>query len=197
VKKLVLLASAALLVTGLIGAAPAKAATLIGNSISASYGFPNTGTFPTGFVSYSSSTFSIADPDVETVLSLVSNLHPRSPDVVFVDFSAHALTFTFLNAQTRTASTFNGPEFTVLSGNPFGAIDSVVISGGQTVDASIVGGVLEVNWQGQIFAANDTVVINFASPVPEPSTWAMMILGFAGVGFMAYRRKSKPALAVA
>jgi hypothetical protein len=30
--------------------------------------------------------------------------------------------------------------------------------------------------------------------VPEPPTWAMMILGFAGVGFMAYRRKSKPAL---
>jgi PEP-CTERM motif-containing protein len=26
--------------------------------------------------------------------------------------------------------------------------------------------------------------------VPEPSTWAMMILGFAGVGFMAYRRKT-------
>jgi hypothetical protein len=25
--------------------------------------------------------------------------------------------------------------------------------------------------------------------VPEPSAWAMMILGFAGVGFMAYRRK--------
>lgn len=25
--------------------------------------------------------------------------------------------------------------------------------------------------------------------VPEPSTWAMMILGFIGVGFMAYRRK--------
>jgi hypothetical protein len=30
--------------------------------------------------------------------------------------------------------------------------------------------------------------------VPEPSTWAMMILGFAGIGFMAYRRKSKMAL---
>jgi hypothetical protein len=28
-----------------------------------------------------------------------------------------------------------------------------------------------------------------APPVPEPSTWAMMILGFAGVGFIAYRRK--------
>lgn len=29
--------------------------------------------------------------------------------------------------------------------------------------------------------------------VPEPSTWAMLILGFTGVGFTAYRRKSKSA----
>jgi hypothetical protein len=35
------------------------------------------------------------------------------------------------------------------------------------------------------------------SAVPEPSTWAMMILGFAGLGFMTYRRKSKPALMAA
>jgi hypothetical protein len=33
--------------------------------------------------------------------------------------------------------------------------------------------------------------------VPEPSTWAMMILGFAGIGFLTYRRKSKPALLAA
>jgi PEP-CTERM motif len=31
--------------------------------------------------------------------------------------------------------------------------------------------------------------------VPEPSTWAMMILGFAGVGFMAYRRRNSAMLA--
>jgi hypothetical protein len=31
----------------------------------------------------------------------------------------------------------------------------------------------------------------FASSVPEPSTWAMMILGFLGIGFAAYRRKSR------
>jgi hypothetical protein len=30
--------------------------------------------------------------------------------------------------------------------------------------------------------------------VPEPSTWAMMGLGFAGLGFMAYRRKDRMAL---
>lgn len=38
----------------------------------------------------------------------------------------------------------------------------------------------------------DDVVL---SAVPEPSTWAMMILGFAGVGFMAYRRRKTAALA--
>jgi hypothetical protein len=27
--------------------------------------------------------------------------------------------------------------------------------------------------------------------VPEPSTWAMMVLGFFGVGFMAYRRRNE------
>ena len=36
-----------------------------------------------------------------------------------------------------------------------------------------------------------------ASAVPEPSTWAMMILGFFGVGYMAYRRKNSAVLRVA
>lgn len=35
--------------------------------------------------------------------------------------------------------------------------------------------------------------VTLASGVPEASTWAMMILGFMGVGFMAYRRKSPAA----
>ena len=38
---------------------------------------------------------------------------------------------------------------------------------------------------------NLTLAQGLTSAVPEPSTWAMMILGFAGVGFMAYRRSRK------
>ncbi len=30
--------------------------------------------------------------------------------------------------------------------------------------------------------------------VPEPSTWAMIILGFAGIGFLAYRRRNQRAV---
>jgi hypothetical protein len=35
------------------------------------------------------------------------------------------------------------------------------------------------------------------SGVPEPSTWVMMGLGFAGLGFAGFRRASKPAPAAA
>jgi len=49
------------------------------------------------------------------------------------------------------------------------------------------------NW----FVPDMAFSATFTSAVPEPSTWAMMILGFAGVGFMAYRRKSKPAMMAA
>ena len=33
----------------------------------------------------------------------------------------------------------------------------------------------------------------FTAAVPEPSTWAMLILGFAGIGAMTYRRRKQPA----
>ena len=37
-------------------------------------------------------------------------------------------------------------------------------------------------------AAEDTLATG-APAAPEPSTWTMMILGFAGIGFMTYRRR--------
>ena len=39
--------------------------------------------------------------------------------------------------------------------------------------------------------------LTIAAAVPEPSTWAMMILGFLGLGFMAYRRKNQTAFSAA
>jgi hypothetical protein len=41
------------------------------------------------------------------------------------------------------------------------------------------------------------LLTSITATVPEPSTWAMMILGFAGIGYMAYRRKNKPSLMAA
>lgn len=50
---------------------------------------------------------------------------------------------------------------------------------------------------GQISGAtvNYTITIDGnLSALPEPSTWAMMILGFAGIGFMTYSKRRRLAL---
>jgi hypothetical protein len=43
---------------------------------------------------------------------------------------------------------------------------------------------------GALFNPGDVGTLTI-SAVPEPATWAMMILGFIGVGFMAYRRQGQ------
>jgi hypothetical protein len=67
----------------------------------------------------------------------------------------------------------NGDQFSPLTNGYVmfnGDFDKVILSSGQNA--------LEID--------------NISSSVPEPSTWAMMILGFLGVGFMGYRRKGRP-----
>lgn len=73
--------------------------------------------------------------------------------------------------------TSNGPD--LFSGNP---ADPVFTLG-------------SFNLSNPFFGQNDVLTISSVSAVPEPSTWAMMILGFASVGFVAYRRKRALAMA--
>jgi PEP-CTERM motif len=56
------------------------------------------------------------------------------------------------------------------------------------IGTDIVGGNPAPTFNLAFSLGGDTV-----TAVPEPSTWAMMILGFAGVGFMAYRRRNQSA----
>ena len=67
--------------------------------------------------------------------------------------------------------------------------------------ASILSNVTELQIRGEFISGPeeeglDNVKLT-SSAVPEPSTWAMMLLGFASLGFTTYRRKSKPALIAA
>lgn len=42
---------------------------------------------------------------------------------------------------------------------------------------------------GTLYNVPTQWTVTEVTAVPEPSTWAMIILGFCGLGFMAYRRK--------
>jgi PEP-CTERM motif len=37
----------------------------------------------------------------------------------------------------------------------------------------------------------EDLVLTVTTQVPEPSTWAMMLAGFAGLGFLSYRASRK------
>jgi len=45
-------------------------------------------------------------------------------------------------------------------------------------------------------AIEGNYLYSVATDVPEPSTWAMMILGFCGLGFMAYRKNNQSKMAL-
>ncbi len=51
-------------------------------------------------------------------------------------------------------------------------------------------GLTELAW-------NSRTIAYFTTAVPEPSTWAMMLMGFAGLGYAGYRRSAKPRLDIA
>jgi hypothetical protein len=48
-----------------------------------------------------------------------------------------------------------------------------------------------------ISSSQNSFELTNISAIPEASTWAMMILGFMGVGFLAYRRKNTHAFRIA
>ena len=97
-----------------------------------------------------------------------------SVDPFSVDAASQETTLTIIDGDIDT----NGPEFFVLSGNPFGNV--VGVTSPEPVGAHVVGGVLFFNWRGESFKTGDTITIAFG--VPEVPAWAMMFLGFALLG---------------
>ena len=77
------------------------------------------------------------------------------------------------------------------NGNGFGdySLNTVDLTGLASTDGILFHAVWDhaVDGGESFFLVRDNSSVG---GVPEPSTWAMMVLGFAGIGFMAYRRKS-------
>jgi hypothetical protein len=77
-------------------------------------------------------------------------------------------------------------SFLLLDGTSF-----IGFSGG-SVDAEVFFG---CDASAHCSSASPDFSATLVAAVPEPSTWAMMILGFVGVGAMTYRRRKNVALA--
>ena len=95
----------------------------------------------------------------------------------------------------------NSLQFAITPGNPpnlafapVGVSNAFLFNsaGGFDVPASMaLKNASEPNSYSDFGAAGGPTYQIPVAAVPEPSTWAMIILGFAGMGFMAYRRSRK------
>jgi hypothetical protein len=99
----------------------------------------------------------------------------------------------------------DSPSFEIQSGGPsaqYGGL-SIVQSGSDITGLEgngtiqFVGTFNSISWTNPVFENWYGFQVGTVSAVPEPGTWAMMILGFMAVGFMAYRKKNRPVFGLA
>jgi hypothetical protein len=112
-------------------------------------------------------------------------------------------TFNFTNTSFASDTLDQAPSFYDLNINDGGNMLTLGfdIGGGALATTGFGHSSVETQFPGVVtFVVSGTITegAGITAAVPEPSTWAMMILGFCGLGFMAYRRKQNgTALSVA
>lgn len=105
-------------------------------------------------------------------------------------FSSYAGADNLFFYPTQPYVSFGGLSFTTLTGGDF----NLGLGGsgpfGYLFNASLLN--LSGNAQANTLAGSTSLSeFTVTEAVPEPSTWAMMILGFVGVGYMTYRRRKQ------
>jgi PEP-CTERM motif len=111
-------------------------------------------------------------------------------------------TLTFVDMITGGATWYSDPALNGGNGNH---VYSIAAGAGQAFVGSPAGTYVafedltfpnsDFNYFDQTFVFTTVGSVPAVASVPEPTTWAMLLLGFAGVGFMAYRRRSQLAMA--
>ena len=155
-------------IAALNAAAPAAAASLVGDTVSCS----QTGT---------GSSFTCSPSTA--VVGSGTEFSAGGGTFMTFDFGANDLLINMLNTSSLGATII---EFSNLS-NAFTSYSfgGSTIGGFDASDVSLTNGVLRLNFIGTNFNAGDTanLSVSAAAAVPEPSTWLMMLFGFGLVGY--------------
>lgn len=165
-------------------AAPAAAATFIGDSFEGSYRFPHVGN---ATVQGGSTRVS----PVGSFTFVTGRINPTA------NIFASSVEITFGGSGAYRAAEFNGILLRNLSrSNIAGLIfdQSTTLSGFDQGRLSFTSDSLLFNFAGLSINASDRVAANVlfvTSPVPEPATWSLMIIGLGAAGFAMRRRRER------
>ncbi len=154
------------------------AAISVGDSIQVQYLFPNA----SNVIQTDSTTFTGSGDTL-----------PIGPGYGTIFLGANSVLFDGTCCSSYAGASFNGVELTDLTNG--GAFAGWTLQPGATFSPlveSMSGGSIFMNWQSSSDIGQATV-----AGVPEPTTWAMMLIGLGGLGAaMRSRRKHAVALAV-
>jgi hypothetical protein len=169
----------------LVGAATVSQASLINTNVTMNYDFvttPNT-----------TDTFTVTNGVEITCPGLANVCTLLTAPVQSIDVGAFTIQYTYTGSGAQFSNVSpNGFDFENLNpGFAIGAVSfSTNIAGMTASNVSFTGSSVHIDMQNVLLAnGSDSFTVTLSSGVPEASTWVMMLLGFAGVGFAAYRRK--------
>jgi hypothetical protein len=135
----------------------------------------------TGSATFTSGSFSANFVPQIRVTSLYDTSNPPNTALANVNFGQAQPSPVFFVAEALFNPLFQGYDLTPLSPAVGGSPN--FISQTFSTDAGFI-----------TFSTTTDLTFEAVSGVPEPSTWAMLLLGFAGIGSLAYRSKNKLAL---
>jgi hypothetical protein len=122
---------------------------------------------------------------------------------VAINVDSDQIILQWIGSGLFASGSFNGFHFE-FSGASAPQITNVTLDPLSTlnpVGVSFAANSIDVNVAGQLFGsgANETILdisTSGMAAIPEPATWAMMLVGFAGLGFVGYGRAREPRAAV-
>jgi hypothetical protein len=145
-------------------------------------------------------------PGVQVPIFVQTNLFTSADPnaTAFVEFNVNGIETTVCTNECAGPATFDGTlSFTVTSGTAIpvsffiGAENTFSFGGSAfaSADPFFFVDPTFADAKDYSIVLSDGIGNGIASGVPEPSTWAMMILGFAGISVMTYRRRRSAMLA--
>jgi CHRD domain/PEP-CTERM motif len=175
-------------------ATQASAAILIYDATLGNFESPPTGSPGTGFaqvtidnaantmdvmVTFSGLTSGTTASHIHCCIAPGGNAGVATTTPTFPGFPLGVTSGTYDQTFDLTSSSSYNPAFVVANGGSVPSAEAVLLAGLSLGDAYL-----------NIHTGNNPggEIRGFLTAVPEPSTWAMMILGFVGIGAMTYRR---------